>query len=297
MHKAPPWAVGNGCIRKLVSDFQTRLSGDLFDNPIHQLGGLCDAPIPISFKIHCPHCDGAKQVCQIPLIAKTTWRQLSCAHCGKSITASKWKCVCSNVWHKCHLHRQLGFACRRPRRMGLTRHLMQKKKKLAPLGEDWMLQPPLHGHQRAHVFSDRSSSHKRPGPVQTQLRSQKRRRLAGFHGSDMHCTGGQPGVAQTSLVEAPRELSGLNYRVLELSLSQQSEQISQPSKYLKLHTEQRKSVPGPPSGHERPSMPQQLHQRLLTNQSNTSCSTNAVCHKNCIKMGWTTEQYCETCHG
>ena len=112
MHRAPPWTMDNRNIRQAVSQYQTRLRNQIMNDPVHQLRGPCYAAIPISFKIQCPHCDCAKQVRHISLICKTTWKQLNCVNCCRSIMAAKWKCVCQNIWHKCRLPRQLGFACR-----------------------------------------------------------------------------------------------------------------------------------------------------------------------------------------
>ena len=48
MFKCPPWPMGNGNLRKVVSQFQTRLRCQMLDDPVHQWGHHTQQPYPLA---------------------------------------------------------------------------------------------------------------------------------------------------------------------------------------------------------------------------------------------------------
>ena len=70
--------------------------------------------LPITdFKMECPECGHAKQVCNRTLIRGGKWAMITCSACKKAKKASQWKCNCHKRWYSCDVHARVGFACSR----------------------------------------------------------------------------------------------------------------------------------------------------------------------------------------
>ena len=135
MHTAPVWPKGNGNLMALVRQHQSRIAQRVSDDPVPQHADHTLRPIPLSYWILCPNCETPKQAACIALYAVKTWRQLQCGACNSSITASRWMCPCKVLWHKCLIHRQNGFDCRRERRVK-GQPTKARRRTLPPLGHE-----------------------------------------------------------------------------------------------------------------------------------------------------------------
>ena len=69
------------------------------------------------FVLKCPHC--ANERCptgKFNLTLGASWKQIPCNACQRNTSASKWRCNCDIEWHRCQVHRPLGFELEPPKR-------------------------------------------------------------------------------------------------------------------------------------------------------------------------------------
>ena len=117
---------------------------------------------PEHFYIACPICAAIKDCKRHTLHSKHTWRSVTCKHCKKHSSASKWKCSCGLQWRHCQTHRPQGFACGRNIRASATNakpSFAKCPKRVGPLGA-------VQGQQRPALLSKAVHPRAgRPAPV------------------------------------------------------------------------------------------------------------------------------------
>ena len=87
----------------------------------------------IIMNIRCPECGSLKNIEKYKVFGKVGFGRITCMKCKRAAKASRWRCSCDLLWHKCkkHILRTLMHAhdCEKGCSMG-SKHVIKKVNKV-----------------------------------------------------------------------------------------------------------------------------------------------------------------------